>query len=131
SNNDDRLTVDGAAKQLKMVIEPEQVEYFAQRATLSTGTNAQDRILAGAAELLTRADSATAFSEGGTTYKVVDLASKIVGYETSGAGRVTAQYLQSGCACSGAGHGVKNTFEYTGPSGYPTCKVTTYTFDGS
>jgi RHS repeat-associated protein len=127
--NDDRLNLDGDAGQLRLVIEPEQVEFFAQQ-TADGSVPAYDTLADGAAQLLAKADDATAFTYDGDTYKIIDLASKVVGYSTLN-GTVTSEFLQSGCGCSGAGHGEKLTYEYLGTSSSPTVKVTTLTFSGS
>ncbi|MGE3109830.1 MAG: hypothetical protein AB7O77_15950 [Phycisphaerales bacterium] len=130
SNNDDRLNGFGDESQLKLVIEPAQVEYFAQQYSLANYLPASTALTTAAAQLMTLADSATAFTENMVTYTVMDLASKIVSYDPSSK-RVVAEFIQSGCACSGAAQGTKVTFDYLGVSGSPTVKVTQLTYDGS
>jgi RHS repeat-associated protein len=100
----------GSDHQLKMVIQPEQIEYYAQ---IDTTANT-DTIEEAAAYLLGLADGATAFSQGGEDYYVADLASKIIEeYETSGNGRVLVQHVQSACGCGGAGtQGKRKTYTY-------------------
>jgi RHS repeat-associated protein len=129
ANNDDRLLVDGAAHQLKSVIAPEQIEYYAQQT--AGGAGAYDTVTDAAATLLTEDDGDTVFTEDSIAYKVVDLSAKILSYETSGDRRVAAQYAQSACGCGGATQGVKSTYDYYDHSPELTTKVAERLFSGS
>lgn len=83
---DERLELAGDAHQLKMAIYPEQMEYFAQQ--YSASTTADLKLRESAAALLLQNDDWTAFNDGGLAgpaRKVVDLAGKLVHYNTSGA----------------------------------------------
>lgn len=140
SGDDDRLEVDGKYKQLKLVIMPEQVEYYAQvraaaGAAFTSGTAWQphEALEAAATELLAKADGDSLFTLGSTTYKLIDIAAKIISYDTSASPYpVVAQYLQGGCGCTaGSSQGLKLGYEYIGPrSTYPTTKITEYEHTG-
>lgn len=96
----------GEAHQIKMVISPFEVEYFAQHHR--DGTDAFDLVEAAqrlhkldgndtAFEVDTLQDDGTAVN---TAIKVVRLASKVIArYDTSD--RVLVQYLQASCGCGG------------------------------
>ncbi|MCC6284905.1 MAG: hypothetical protein IT439_06315 [Phycisphaerales bacterium] len=112
---------DGA---LKLVILPEQIEYYANART-STGWDPEEAVAMAAAELLSMADGD---EEDGLS--PVDLAAKVVGYDT---GRVSVQYLQSSCGCGGsAAQGLRQVFTYSGPydtNGLST-RIQEQTYDG-
>jgi|GEM_PF-970306 len=112
---DQRLDTCGGAHQLKMVIHSEQLEYASQRLFLNKNmaypsVNFRD----GAYRLMKMWDDDRAFAVGSTTYDLVDLATKIVGYDTYAVpGRVESQYLQSDCGCGGSGQALKLQFAYS------------------
>lgn len=87
----------GGEHQLKMVFEPEAVEWFAQHSYLGfTDPEAAGNwlLLHGDGDTLPLDDSP----------KLAWLASKVVAqYEDGGAARVAIQYVQQGCGCSGGG----------------------------
>ncbi|MFM9097465.1 MAG: DUF6531 domain-containing protein [Phycisphaerales bacterium] len=102
----------GKAHQLKAVIAPQQIEFAAQRNN-STSTPAWNTVKNYADSLLSMADAAVCFTDGGTNVTVRDLATKfIASYDASD--RVTAQELLTGCGCSGGGAtlGMRETYEY-------------------
>jgi RHS repeat-associated protein len=120
----------GNAHQLKLVILPEQVEFYAQKkAEAVSGTH---DVVEFADDLRAVADGA---SESGIGLKPVDLAAKVVEqYETGSGteGRVLTEYLLTGGGCSGgATQGLKCAFEYLTYSGGRTTKVTESRKDGT
>jgi hypothetical protein len=121
-------TVVGSDHQLKSVILPEQVEYYAQKRFGQTtiGGTAETVRLA-AEELLLRNDADEAFFDG-TSRKVTDLAAKVVGYgdpaPVSGMPRVVVQFLQSACGCTGSAQGIKETYQYVLNSTDPSTQST-------
>lgn len=113
-SGDPRLEVIGAAHQLKLVVRPVQMEYYAQK--LHRGGALQHPSVAvrdAAWRLMLRNDDDLAFrDEASQNYKVIDLAGKIVGYNLT-SGRVEKQYLQSSCGCSGGvTQGIEQTYAY-------------------
>jgi len=133
-DSDDRLEVDGTTGQLKYVINPEQIEYYAQRWNADIGGVAADLALdTAAARLLTLDDDAVVFEDdAATNRKTVDLAAKILDYSGD---QVAEQYLQSACGCAGATQGTKLVYTYytrnDGQLDYATTRVQEYTLDGS
>ncbi|MCC6678250.1 MAG: hypothetical protein IT436_14005, partial [Phycisphaerales bacterium] len=127
SEDDVRLNVSGDEHQLRLIISPEQVQYLAQELKQQGETWAPDVAVSETAELLlTLNDDDSVWT--GASRDVIDYASKIVSYETSGARRVLTQFLQSGCGCgSGGSHGLRQTYTYLGTSDAPTVKVEEHT----
>ncbi|MCC6675508.1 MAG: hypothetical protein IT436_00055, partial [Phycisphaerales bacterium] len=125
---DERIAdVDGGNHQLRLIIQPEQIEYLAQEliAEGQTWTPAE-AITETAAYLLPLADDDAVDTED--EHHVIDYASKIVSYESSGDRRVSKQYLQGGCGCSGGGaHGLRASYAYLGTANEPTVVVTEHT----
>ncbi len=118
TTNSNTFNWDGGDHQLKMVIQPEQVEYACQQQAAEDAASSTVDALADA--LLAKADGAVAWTSGDD---VIDLAGKIIEkYETGmgTAGRVTHQYLQAGCGCGGAGSGLlqsyRMVYSYLAPS---------------
>ena len=115
-------TVVGDDHQLTMVIKPEQIEYFAERALADTpfcGT--VDTTVLAAGLLLRLDDDEDAFTDTGGVRKLTDLAAKVVGYgapDTSAQQqrRVAVQFLQASCGCAGSAQGVKLELEYIAAS---------------
>lgn len=135
SSTDERLTVQGADHQLRLVIEPQQIEHFAASSVAGMTTFTMSPVQA-ASTLRTMADSATWTDQlnGGVTLKLVDLASKIVGYETgtSSERRVTKQYLSAGCACSAGAQGLKLSYTYNiNADTNPSVKIKEYMTTGT
>ncbi|MEY4534579.1 MAG: hypothetical protein RLZZ246_897 [Planctomycetota bacterium] len=120
----------GNAHQLKLVILPEQVEFYAQRKAEAAGGTHD--VTEYSDDLRALADGA---SETGIDLKPVDLAAKVVEqYETGSGteGRVLTEYLLTGCGCSGgATQGLKCGFEYLTYSGGRTTKITESRKDAS
>jgi RHS repeat-associated protein len=111
--NGSPLDVVGADHQLKAVLLPEQIEFYAQRKFGQSGIGGSpDTVVLAADELLLRDDGDEAFNDVGTSRKVTDLAAKVVGYEQSGDQRVAVEFLQSSCGCTGSALGIKETYEY-------------------
>ncbi|TSA40257.1 RHS repeat protein, partial [bacterium] len=112
-----RASMSGQAHELKLVIQPEQVEYYAQR-TGAGGAAASifDAVPFAAQHLLTLGDNdAVGFSEDSESVAVVDLAAKLIGYggsTTTDSRWVTVQYLQSACNCAGSVHGTRQRYFY-------------------
>ena len=96
---------DGLDGQIKMIIEPEQIEYFISQ----TGQQAKD--------LLAMADAGLAI--GGESLPVRDLASKLLTYYVDDdlpngeiKDHVATQRIQTNCGCSGASLGKEITYRY-------------------
>lgn len=115
SGTDERLLIDGAAGQLKAVIMPEQIEWYAlQRAPVASGWTAADALTQAAAELLAKADS-DALASPVSSMIALDFASKIIDYENATGGRVNTEFLQTTCGCSSASsQGLKQHYVYSG-----------------
>ncbi len=118
-SGDDRLEVEGGNHQLKLIIEPEQIEYIAQKRNEDSGGTlypiVSKALKLTAADLLEAEDDDDVFSPSvGDPILLIDLASKIVGYYTTGLGQVKTQFLQTGgCGCSGASaQGLKQTYTH-------------------
>ncbi len=116
---DERLEVEGGNHQLKMVINPEQIEYIAQKRNEESGGTLYPVISMAlreaAADLLAAEDDDEVFSPSvGDPLDLIDLAAKIIGYQTEGDGRILTQFLQTGgCGCSGgSAQGLKQSYEY-------------------
>ncbi len=91
----------GAAHQVKSVLMPEQVEYFAQRHAEEVNGPSVDTVDEAADVLLTLGD-ADDWHTNITDRVVVDLASTIAAvYETGGDARIVDQYVMSACGCGG------------------------------
>ncbi|MBX3408177.1 MAG: RHS repeat-associated core domain-containing protein [Phycisphaeraceae bacterium] len=112
-SEDERFEVEGPQHMLKAVILPEQVEYYAQKRSEYELWSADEALRLGANELLNMADDEKVEWEASPTNPplVGDHFAKFVGYDN--AGRVTVQYVQSGCGCGGAAtQSVKQVFSY-------------------
>lgn len=136
--NEALADVVGADHQLKAIILPEQIEFYAQKrfGQSSIGGTADTVVLA-AEELLRRDDGDEAFVDSGTSRKVTDLAAKIIGYgdadSQTGMLRVVVEFLQSACGCTGSAQGIKETYEYLSDPADPsrqTAIVRQYTQSG-
>jgi hypothetical protein len=110
------------------VFPSEQIEYYAQKLhRTNVLTHPSLAVRDAAYRLMERDDGALAFTdENNNGYKVVDVASKVLGYDASY--RVATQFVQSGCGCGGsASQGLKQAFTYVtytwtgGISGKSTC----------
>jgi len=124
SSGNERIDLVGGNHQLKHVIQPEQIEYVAQLLNVGN-TPASDTAVTGtAATLLTLADTGTVLT--GTSY--IDLPAKIVGYSSN---KVSVQYLQTACGCSGATQGTRESYSYFSSSTLPSTKVTEAVWEGS
>jgi RHS repeat-associated protein len=111
-----RIDITGGLHQLKHVIRPEQIEYLAQKTCSPTYT--PDGVEAAATDLMGRDDTWVYSSAG---INVIDLPAKIVGYTSN---KVSVQYIQTACGCSGAGsQGTKEEFTYYATGLYATVKV--------
>lgn len=112
--------VSGVAHQLRAIIQPEQIEFYAQRVNATNGSLPSPRptLLQLANELIVRSGTpvtaaTTLWTEGGHTYTITDLCSKLIGYESASTGRVTSEWSQgSGCGCGGAGAGIGQRFDH-------------------
>ena len=119
--------IDGENHQLKLVIQPQQVEYASEQN--ATGTPDQDTVLDEALALLNIADSGTAFTDvDSSTVKPLQMASKVVDYADieidenhdgisdtgENRSRVERQYLQaSDCGCGGGSfNGIVREYDY-------------------
>ncbi|QKK07474.1 MAG: hypothetical protein HND58_04405 [Planctomycetota bacterium] len=109
STGDERLDVFGLQSQLKSVIEPQQIEYYAERRTAAW--SAGSRVLDAAEEMLGMDDdeSSSGWSEGGNSPEIVDFAAKIVHYDSNGL--VERQHFQAACGCSGSSQSVRMAYE--------------------
>ncbi|MGP1345516.1 MAG: RHS repeat-associated core domain-containing protein [Phycisphaerales bacterium] len=102
----------GTSGSLKMVIPAEQIEYHAQRVLSgdvvmsSPGTT----IAQVSARLLELDDDYEFMSAISSLYDLVDLPSKIVANYVGG--KVTRQYILSGCGCSGSTQGIRLDYDY-------------------
>jgi RHS repeat-associated protein len=131
TTGDLRLQIAGKDHQLKIVIRPEQMEYAAQqvnRGGYLTQYSAAIRDLG--YRMLRLDDDRGVFKHEGSSdfIEVADLATKIVGYSSSG--EVDAQFVQAGCGCGPAAQGIKQAYQYNDwPAG--TSTVVTETLRGS
>lgn len=111
----ERLQARGKVHQLKMVIMPEQMEYYAQQVDEALSTPwPYDTAILHAAERLRGKNDADIETDwpGATDPAVVDLAAKIVSYNSS-SDRVEYQYLQTACGCGGGSpQGIKQQYTY-------------------
>jgi len=109
STGDERLDAYGLRSQLKSVIMPQQVEYYAEHRT-GDSWDPEDRVWQASLELLTMDDDDTpAGWDAGTAPMVVDFAAKIVDYTSTGL--VEDQFMQASCGCSGAGQSVRMSYQ--------------------
>ncbi|TVQ55016.1 MAG: RHS repeat protein, partial [Phycisphaerales bacterium] len=109
-------TWSGGDRQIKAIIQTEQIE-FAHSARLSeTPPTPADSMLGDSLLMLGMSDGEVIYGTGADEVRLIDLASKVVEeYYDSGpnVGRVETQYLKAGCGCSGAGsHGRKLEYAY-------------------
>ncbi|MEO1006945.1 MAG: RHS repeat-associated core domain-containing protein [Planctomycetota bacterium] len=116
---DERQNVRGLPHQLKMVIEPEQIEWVAQQRMAADPSDSLESV---AAEIRLNGDGHLIDAANGITTR--DLAAKIIGYRHTKTGgtvvfesanpRVDVQFLQSACGGCGSGNpqGLKQAFEY-------------------
>ena len=111
SQEDERLNTTGENHQLKLVIEPQQVEYFAQYKNRYGSYALKSVALVRAAEDLVNLQDYEYFIVNQS--RVIDLASKIVSYGIFGRPEVVCiQYLQSGCGCSSQSQSIKQIYTY-------------------
>lgn len=103
--------VQGQPHQLKSVLDPEQIEYFAQKwnSSLTTPVSVLTAVEAAAAALLNAGDSQVVAQ---STLSPRDLCAKVVGYEGGSSHRVVQEYLLTACACGGAAQGRRQDFTY-------------------
>jgi len=130
--NSSTTSVVGVDHQLKMVIKPEQIEWFGRQLSRSIPSITPDVAqTVAASDLLARSDNApfVELSDNlpGTSVpaaapklrRTFDLASKIVGYlpvTGSTGGQVSVQFLMASCGCTSGGQGIVETYEYVGGS---------------
>jgi RHS repeat-associated protein len=142
SSGDPRLAVSGSIRQLKSVFMPEQLEYYAQKLHRTGVLQHPSLAVRDAAyRLMLHGDASLAFTDDASNppapFKVVDIAAKVVGYDSQG--RVGTEYLQSSCGCSGGvTQGLRQTFgysEWTGntlwPYGGRATKIEEHAYSGS
>jgi hypothetical protein len=110
SDSNEILNARGRDHQLKMIIAPEQIEYLAQLRTFGS-IDADEALRSAARNLLATDDGSNLDIYGGPTTKPIDLAAKIIAYESSTPYRVKTEYVQAGCGCSSS-HGMKLVFDY-------------------
>ena len=129
---DERLAADGSVTQLKAIIGSEQLEYFAE--ALGQNGSKIEEIETAAKLLRVKEFDESLASSGLAGYIVADIASVVLGYDTT-SGEVTEQFLQADCGCS-TGQATKLSYEYinfrwqeSGADGDHgrTTKVTQYT----
>lgn len=103
----------GAAHQLSMVINPEQIEEAARQLNTLGGIFLYD-IETAASVMLTKGDYVKLDSDEfmPALPTPINFAGKLIGYENGGARRVLTQWLQAGCGCSGSSQGKRLTFDY-------------------
>lgn len=114
-------TFAGSAHQLKMVIQPEQIEYAAQKHFQTIGSGGSVAGYAG--QLLRLADDDVAFMNdpgiGSEPIVVSKMAAKVISEYDNTSGKVKTQFIQSSCGCGGGStQGLKRAFthfEYGGP----------------
>ncbi|MFG0257057.1 MAG: RHS repeat-associated core domain-containing protein [Phycisphaerales bacterium JB043] len=107
----DGFIEDGNDHQMKMEFRPEQIEFFAEEHSQSTGSTVVS-VVDGAAELLELDDGEAWFS--GSSDIAADLAAKVFNeYETSGEKRLRQFFKQTDCGCTGGStHGTRYTITY-------------------
>ncbi|MCF6238121.1 MAG: hypothetical protein L3J79_04790, partial [Candidatus Marinimicrobia bacterium] len=115
-DSDERLNVSGAKHQLKMIIEPEQVEYIAQKRVVSGEqvSTSEQAVKEVSDWLMLQPDNGSLGTWSTEGFQVIDAASKIVGYENDGlVDRVITEFIQTACGCGGgATQGQKIEFNY-------------------
>lgn len=110
TDGDDFLET-GAAHQIKMVFEPDQIEHFAQQHSLLNDSTVVSCV-SGADELLLL-DDADPWNSDLTSTKVAELAALVYSsFETSGEKRNTVVYQQASCGCGGVSHTTAKIFQY-------------------
>ncbi|MBX3323476.1 MAG: RHS repeat protein, partial [Phycisphaeraceae bacterium] len=131
---DDRLNARGQSMQLEMIIQPEQIEFFANAWGIE---ESEIKTMQEAADILrTVGDDATDLE--GTGIELIDLCAKIVDYDNA-SNRVSRQWVQSSCGCGGgAAQGVQLEYDYfsydwAGGSSRPgmTARITESIDDGT
>lgn len=123
------LNLSGRTGFLKAVINPEQIEFYAQKRALLFNVGDPQAIISRAAEsLLYMKDSALigiTDTNGSTPLRLIDLASTVNAYR-GGMGadqdQLIAQFIQNSCGCSGATQGLKHEYFYQ-PSGATATSV--------
>lgn len=94
--------MEGDDGQIKMIIQPEQIEFWAQEYNKEATTPVLPRVAA--LELLTKADDEILWTAGGNDVLTVDLASSVFAeYSASNNGPIETTYVQSACGCGGSG----------------------------
>jgi RHS repeat-associated protein len=118
-DNDGLLEAGGQKHQLKLIIGPEQVEFYAQKRASGSGGFVDTNVLSYTVDLMVLGDGVADAIAGLTPNQ---LASKIVTkYDEDG--RVLREHVQTGCGCGGAGGtGMIQDFEYLAPNGADTMK---------
>ncbi len=119
SNDDERFEIAGKNHQLKLVIQPQQVEFVAQYNNQDFSYAHPDAALhKTAGQLLTWDDDAFwTGSEDALQYQVIDLASKLISYSDGqeydpDRWVVTSQYIQADCGCGSGTQGVRQDYSY-------------------
>ncbi len=113
----------GSAQQLKLVINPEQVEFYAQLRAADAAT---------LSEVADFADDLMALEDGemdpyALDLKPVDFASKVVSNYHLETFQVLTQYVKSsGCGCSASGRGTQESYRYFDYEDGSVAKKTTW-----
>ncbi len=118
TNDDERLNIVGKSGQLKLAIDADQIEYYAQKRAAhegGTGSWSPENALATASAELLALNDGDSLAAPLSSYRLVDLANKLVAYNQS-TGKVEAQYNQTACGCGGGGgggtQGLKQEYSY-------------------
>ncbi|RNC81191.1 MAG: hypothetical protein ED559_05160 [Phycisphaera sp.] len=108
-------SVDGRDGQLKAIILPEQIEFASQRRNRAGIGDPAWNVLNTSIEILGTSDTGYVYADGPGADLIctIDLAAKVIGYETTGDYRVAEQFIQADCGCSGAEQGKRIAYTYT------------------
>jgi len=121
NETDKRLNTVGKDHQLKMVFQPQQVEFVVQKRESATLSPSDQTVALGAIELLAIDDDGVIFTDG-SSVKMYESAEKIVSYDTNQAAvanktaqsPVDHQFIQAGdCGCAGGGSITAKYREFT------------------
>lgn len=128
-DGDGYLETGGRSHQLKLIILPQQVEFYAQLKSVGTGSVAGYQVEDYAGDLLALKDGEQ--DEYAGNLSPIHLASKVVSqYEGSGSGRVLQQCLLVGCGCgAGGAQGLQEEFEYLASDNWKSTRLTQSYFD--